>query len=58
MKKSYKKQILDYNVKKFNLMIKTNLVMFFSIKTLTQTDQNIALQINLINNAKKIIKDL
>lgn len=58
MKKSYKKQILDHNVKKFNLMIKTYLAMFFSIKTLTQTDQNIALQINLINNPKKIIKDL
>lgn len=38
IKKSYEKQILDYNIKKFNLMIKINLDMFFSANILTQAN--------------------
>lgn len=34
MKKSYKKQILDYNIKQFSLMIKDDIKMFFSTKIL------------------------
>ena len=35
MRKGYKKQILDYNVDKFSLMVRANLDMFSSAKTLT-----------------------
>ena len=58
MRKFYEKQILDHNVKKFGLMVKAHLDMFFSAETLTQEDQNAALQVNSASNAKKIIKDL
>lgn len=58
IKKSYKKEILDYNIKKFSLMIKIELDMFFSVKILTQANKNVKLQINLVRNAKKIIKNL
>ena len=43
LRKCYKKQILDHNVEKFNLMVRANLDMFFSAKTLTQADRNAAL---------------
>lgn len=39
-------------------MIKANLNMFFFIKILTQTNQNKALQVNLVSSRKKIMKDL
>lgn len=39
-------------------MVRTNLDMFLFAKTLIQADQNVALQINSVSNAKKIIKDL
>ena len=39
MKKSYKKQILDQNVKKFSLMVRDDINMFFSTETLTDTDK-------------------
>lgn len=39
MRKSYKKHILDYNDKKFSLMIKVDLNMFFFTKIWTQTNQ-------------------
>lgn len=58
IRKSYEKQILDYNVKKFGLIIRANLDMFSSAKTLIQVDQNAILQVNLVNGIKKIIKDL
>lgn len=58
MRKSYKKQILDYNVKKFSLIIKVALNMFFFAEILTQANQNAKLQVNLVNNIKKIIEDL
>lgn len=32
--------------------------MFFFIETLTQANQNIILQVNLVSDAKKIIEDL
>lgn len=35
MRKSYKKQILNHNVKKFSLMVRADLDMFISAKTLT-----------------------
>lgn len=56
MKKGYKKQILNHNVEKFSLMIKANLNIVFSVKTLIQADQNAALQINPVSNAKKLLK--
>lgn len=40
IKNSYEKLILDYNVKKFNLLIKADLNMFFLTKILIQTNQN------------------
>ena len=58
MKKGYEKQILDHNVKKFNLMVRADLDMFSSAKTLTQADQNAALQLNSLSGAKKIMEDL
>lgn len=36
----YKKQILDHNFEKFNLMVKADLEMFSFAKTLTQVNQN------------------
>lgn len=39
-------------------MIKANLNMFSFTKTLIQADQNITLQVNLISNTNKIMKDL
>lgn len=58
MGKNYKKQTLNYNIEKFNLIIKAELNMFFFIKILTQINQNSEFQVNLVNNAKKIIEDL
>lgn len=40
IRKSYEKQILDHNVKKFSLIVRVNLDMFFSTKILTQANQN------------------
>lgn len=57
MRKSYEKQILNDNIKKFNLIIKADLKMFFSAKTLTQANQNAELQVNIVNGAKKRIED-
>lgn len=58
MRKYYKKQILDYNIKKFSFIVRINLDLLFFIEILTQANQNIKLQVNLINSAKKIIEDL
>lgn len=54
--KGYEKQILDHNIKKFNLITRADLDIFFLAKTLIQTNQNIKLQINLINYIKKNYK--
>ncbi len=43
MKKGYKKQILDYNIEKFSLMIRDNIDWFSSTKILTQAGENTAL---------------
>lgn len=50
--------MLDYNIKRFNLMIKNNRKMFFSSKILIKMNKNAILQLELINNTKKIIKNL
>lgn len=42
----------------FGLMVKNNLNMFSSIKILDQIGQDVALQVNSVNNTKKIIEDL
>ena len=58
MRKGYEKQILDHNVEMFSFMIKADLDMFSSAKTLTQADRNATLQINSVSGAKKIMEDL
>ena len=40
IRNSYEKQILDHNIEKFSLIIKADLDMFASAKTLTQANQN------------------
>ena len=58
MSKGYEKHILDYNVEKFSLVVRANLHMFASTKTLTQVNQNAKLQVNLVSGAKKIMEDV
>lgn len=58
MKKSYKKQILDHNIKKFTLIIRDDTNKFLSTKLLTQINNNTILQINFMSNIKKIKKDM
>ena len=58
IKKGYKRQILDYNVEKFNLMVRNDIDLFSSTKILTQTDKNAALQVNSVSDAKKIKEEL
>ncbi len=43
MRKGYKKQILDYNVEKFSLIVRDDIDLFSSTKILTQDDKNAAL---------------
>lgn len=40
MRKNYKKQILDYNVEKFSLIVKNNMDIFPSTKILTEINKN------------------
>lgn len=40
IRKGYKKQILDYNIEKFSLIIRDNINLFFSIKVLTKVNKN------------------
>ena len=58
MRKGHEKQILDHNVKKFSLMVRADLNIFASAKTLTQVNQNAVLHVNVVSSAKKIIEDL
>ena len=58
MKKGYEKQILDHKVKKFCLIVRADLDMFTSAETLTQANQNAALQVNSVSGAKNIMEDL
>lgn len=57
MIKSYKNQILNHNVEKFSLIIRDDRYMLSFIKTLIEANKNAALQINCVNDAKKITKD-
>lgn len=57
IKKDYKKQILDHNIKKFNLIIRDNIDMFSSTKTLINVDKNAILQVIFVNDTKNITKD-
>lgn len=54
----YKKQIIDHNVEKFCLIIKADIDMFSSVKTLTQAYRDVELQVNFVNGRKKIREDL
>ena len=58
MRTDYKKQILDLNIEKFSLIVKDNIDMFSSTKTLTKADKNVTLQVNSISGAKNIIEHL
>ncbi len=58
IRKEYEKQILDYNVKKFSLMVRDDIDLFSSTKILTQVDKNSTLQVNSMNGAKKIREEL
>ncbi len=58
MRKGYKKQILDYNVEKFSLMVRDDIDLFSSTEILTQADKNTALQVNSVSSAKKIREEL
>ncbi len=54
MRKGYEKQIQDYNVEKFSLMIKDDIDLFSSTQILTQADENAVLQVNSVSDAMKI----
>ena len=43
MRKNYKRQIFDYNIEKFSLMIKDDINLFSFTKILTQANKNAAL---------------
>lgn len=58
MKKDYKRQIVDYNIEKFNLMVKDDINIFLSTELLTQTNNNTILQVNSVSNGMKIRKEL
>ncbi len=58
MRKDYEKQVLDYNIKKFNLMVRDDIDLFSSTKIQIQANKNAALQINSVNGAKKIREEL
>lgn len=58
MKIDYEKQILDYNIKRFSLMVRVDLDMFLSTQIFTQDNQNAELQINSRSSVKKIMEDL
>ncbi len=58
MRKGYEKQILDYNVEKFSLMVTNDIDLFSSTKILIQADKNTALQVNSVSGAKKIREEL
>lgn len=40
MRKDYKRKILDYNIEKFCLMVRDDIDLFLSTKTLIQVDKN------------------
>ncbi len=58
IKKGYKRQILDYNIEKFSLMVRDDIDLFSSTKILTQANENAPLQVNSMSDAKIIKKEL
>ncbi len=58
MRKGYEKQILDYNVEKFSLMVRDDIDLFSSTEILIQVDKNTALQVNSMSGIKKIKEKL
>lgn len=58
MKKGQKKHILDYNTEKFSIIIKDDINMFLSTQILMQTEKNVVLQVNFVNDIKKIRVEL
>ena len=58
IKKGYEKQILDHNVEKFSLIVKDDIDMFSSTKTLTKANKNAVLQVDSVSSTKSIIEDL
>ena len=58
MRKNYKKQILDHNIEKFSLIVRDDIDLFLSTKLLIQANKNVVLQVNSMNSAKEIKKDL
>lgn len=58
IKKGYKKYIIDQNIKKFSLIVRNNIDIFFSSKILIKINKNAILQVNFVSTVKKITKDL
>lgn len=58
MKKGYKNQILDYDVEKFNLIVKNDINIFVFSKSLIKANKNILLKVTSLNRAKKIWNNL
>lgn len=58
IRKTYERQILDYNVEKFSLIIRDDIDMFLSTEILTQVDKNTVLQVNSISGTMKIEEEL
>ena len=58
MKKGYERQILDYNVEKFSLMVKDDIDMFSFAEILTQANKNVVLYVNSMSGVKKIREEL
>ncbi len=58
MRQNYGRQILDYNVGKFSLMVKDDIDLFSFTEILTQGNENAALQVNSVNDAKKTREEL
>ncbi len=58
MKKKYKRQILDYNVEKFSLIVRDNIDLFSSTEILTQAIKNATLQVNSMSGTEKIREKL
>ena len=58
MRKGYERQIPNHNIEKFSLMVRDDIDMFSSIEILIQVDKNTILQVNSMNDAKKIKEEL
>lgn len=58
MRIGYEKQILNHYLEKFTWMVKADLDMLSLIKALIQANKNAELQLNSVNGANEMIKDL